>query len=66
MSFIGIAFGANVSCIVSNDFSDFRSFLFFSNNSVINADVHVNVDNYLNLKFYDHDFQSKPESKDVT
>ena len=66
MNFIGIAFGANVSCIVSNDFSDFRSFLFFSNNSVINVDVHVNVDNYLNLKFYDHDFQSKPESKDVT
>ena len=40
------------------------SFLIFSNNSVVNVDVHVNVnvDNYLNRKFYDHDFQSKPES----
>ena len=41
-----------------------RSFLIFSNNSVVNVDVYVNVnvDNYLNSKFYDHDFQSKPES----
>ena len=51
-------------CIVSDDFNDFRSFLIFSNNSVVNVDVHVNVnvDDYLNSKFYDHDFQSKPES----
>ena len=41
-----------------------RSFLIFSNNSVVNVDVYVNVnvDNYLNSKFYDHDFQLKPES----
>ena len=62
MSCIGIALDANASCIVSDDFNDFRSFLIFSNNSVVNVDVHVNVDNYLNSKFYDHDFQSKPES----
>ena len=49
-------------CIVSDDFNDFRSLLIFSNNSIVNVDVHVNVDNYLNRKFYDHDFQSKAES----
>ena len=61
---IGIACDANASCIVSDDFNYFRSFLIFSNNSVVNVDVHVNVnvDNYLNRKFYYHDFQSKPES----
>ena len=26
------------------------------------VDVHVNVDDYLNYKFYGHDFQSKPSS----
>ena len=64
MSCIGIALDANASCIVSDDFNDFRLFLIFSNNSVVNVDVHVNVnvDNYLNSKFHDHDFQSKPES----
>ena len=64
MSFIGIALDANASCIVSDDFNNFRSFLIFSDNSVVNVDVHVNVniDNYLNSKFYDHEFQSKPES----
>ena len=40
---------------------NFRS-LFFSNNSVVNFDVHDHVDSYLNRKFYDHNFQSKPES----
>ena len=61
---IGIACDANASCIVSDDFNLLRSFLIFSNNSVVNVDVHVNVNvgNYLNTKFYDHDFQSKPES----
>ena len=34
----------------------------FFNNSVVNFDVHVNVDNYVKRKFYDHNFQSKPES----
>ena len=50
--------------VVSDDFYDFRSFLIFSNNLVANIDVHVNVNvgNYLNSTFYDHDFQSKPES----
>ena len=64
MSCIGIALDAYASCIVSDNFNDFRSFLIFSNNSVVNVDVHVNVnvDDYLNSKFYDHDFQSKPES----
>ena len=46
----------------SDDFNDFRSFLTFSNNSVVNINVHVNVDNYFNRKFYDHDFHSKSES----
>ena len=62
MSCIGRAFDINVSCIVNDDFNDFRSFLIFSNNSVVNVDIHVNVENYLNRKFYDHNFQSKPES----
>ena len=35
MSCIGIAFDVNASCIVSDDFNDFRSFLIFSNNSVL-------------------------------
>ena len=62
MSCIGSAFDVNISCIVNNDFNDFRSFLIFSNNSVVNIDVQVNVDDYLNCSFYDHNFQSKPES----
>ena len=63
-SCIGIALDANASCIVSDDFNDFRSFLIFPNNLVVNVDVDVNVsvNNYVNSKFYDHDFQSKPES----
>ena len=48
------------------DFNNFRSFLSFCNNSIVNVDVRVNVDNYLNCKFYDHDFQSKPESNSKT
>ena len=48
---IGIVCDANASCIVSDDFNYFRSFLIFSNNSVVNVDVHVNVDDYLNRKF---------------
>ena len=47
MSCIGIAFDVNPSCIVSDDFNEFRSFLIFSNNSVVNVDLHVNVDDYL-------------------
>ena len=62
MSCIGSAFDVHVSCIVNGDFNEFRSFLIFSNNSVVNVGVHVNVDNYFNRKFYDHNFQSKPES----
>ena len=64
MSCIGIVLDANASCIVCDDFNDFRSFLIFSNNSFVNvhAYVNVNVGNYLNSKFYYHDFQSKPES----
>ena len=62
MSCIDIALDANASCIVM--ILTTLSFLIFSNNSVVNVDIHVNVnvDNYLNSKFYDHDFQSKPES----
>ena len=60
---------SNMSCIVSDDFNDFRSFIIFSNNPVAIVDVHVNVNvvNYLNSKNYDHDFQSKREcnSKNV-
>ena len=62
LSCIGSAFDVHVSCIVNDDFNDFRSFLIFSNNSVVNVDVHVNVDNYVNRKFCDCNFQSKPES----
>ena len=62
MSCIDSVFYVNVNCIVNGDFNDFRSFLIFSNNSVANVDVHFKVDNYLNRKFYDHNFQSKPES----
>ena len=62
MSCVGSAFDLNVSFIVNDDFNDIRSFFIFSNNSVVNADVHVNVDNYLNRKFYEHNIQSKPES----
>ena len=62
MSCIGSSFDVNVTCIVNYDFNEFRSFLIFSNNSVVNVDVHVNVDNYLNRKCYDHNCQSKPES----
>ena len=62
MSCIGIAFDVNASCIVSDDFNDFRWFLIFSDSSVFNADVYVNPGGYLNSKFYDHDFQSKPGS----
>ena len=61
MSRIGSVFDVKVSCIVDDDFNDFRSFLFYSNNSVY-VDVHVNFDNYLNRNFYDHNFQSKPGS----
>ena len=73
MSCIGSVFDDNVSFIVNDDFNDFRpflnddfndfrSFLNFSNNSVVNVDAHFKVDNYLNRKFYGHNFQSKPES----
>ena len=62
MGCIGSAFDVHVSCIVNDDFNDFRSFLIFSNNLVVNVNLHVNVDNYLNLKFYDYNFQPKPES----
>ena len=62
MSCIGSDFDGHVSCIVNDDFNDFRSFLIFSKNSVVNVDVHVNVDSHLNRKFYVHNFQSKPES----
>ena len=58
----GSGFGVNVSCIVNGDFTNSRSFLIFSNNSVVNGDAYVNVENYLNHKFHDHNFQSKPES----
>ena len=56
MNCVGIAFDVNASGIVSDDFNEFRSFLIFSNSSVVNVDLHFNVDNYLNRKFYDHDF----------
>ena len=62
MGCIGSAFDVHVSCIVNDDFNDFRSFLIFSNNLFANVEIHVNVDNYLNLKFYDYNFQPKPES----
>ena len=73
MSCIDGVFDDNVSFIVNDDFNDFRLslnddfndfrlFLIFSNNSVVDADAHFKVDNYLNRKFYGHNFQSKPES----
>ena len=57
---IGSVFDVSVSCIANDDFNEFRPFLIFSNNPGV--DVDVNVDNYLCSKFYDHNFQSKPES----
>ena len=60
MNCIGSAFDVHVSCIANDDLNNFRSFIIFSNNSVVNVDVHVNVDNYLNRRFYDHNFQLKP------
>ena len=63
MSCNGSVFDVNVSFIVNDDFNDFRSFLIFCNYSLVNVDVHVKVNNYLNRKFYDHNFQSKPVSK---
>ena len=45
MGCIGSVFDVNVSCIGNDDFKGFRSFLIFSNNSVVDADVHVNVGN---------------------
>ena len=53
MSRVGSVFDINVSYIVNDDFNDFRSFLIVSNNPV-HGDVHVNADNYLNCKFYNH------------
>ena len=47
MSCISSVFDVNVSCIVNDDFNNFRSFLFFSNNSVVDVDVDVHVDNYI-------------------
>ena len=61
MSPIGSVFDVNVSYIVNDGFDDFRSLLIVCNNPV-HVDVHVNVGNYLNRKFYDHIFQSKPVS----
>ena len=62
LSCIVSAFYVNVTCLVNNDFNDLMSFLIFSNNAVINVDAHVKVDNYLDRKFYDHNFKPKPES----
>ena len=47
MSCISSVFDVNVSCIVNDDFNNFRSFLIFSNNSVVDVDVDVHVDNYI-------------------
>ena len=55
MSRIGSAFDVNVSHIATDDFNNFKSFLYFSNHSV-HVDVHVNVDDYLNRKLYDYNF----------
>ena len=46
---------------VNFDFNNFRSFLIFSNNSVY-FHVYVNVENNINQRFYNNDFNSKPES----
>ena len=62
MNGIGSVFDVNVSCFVNDDFNNFRSFLIFSNNSVVDVDVDFNVENYLNLKFYDQFFQSNSGS----
>ena len=45
MSCIGSAFDVNVSYIANDDFKDFKSFLIFSNNSVVNVYAQVNVGN---------------------
>ena len=73
MSCIGSVFDDNVSFIVSDnfnnfrpfsndDFRNFRLFLIFSNNSVVNVNAHFKFDNYVSRKFYGDSFQSKPES----
>ena len=61
MSLISSAFDVNVTYIVNDGFKDFRSFLIVSDNPD-HVDVQVNVDNYWNCKFYNHNFQSKSES----
>ena len=63
MSRFSCVFNNNVMCLASDDFSDVRSFLFFSNN-LVHVHVHVNVANYLNRNIYDQNFKtwSKPES----
>ena len=55
MSLLGSVFDVNVSCIVSCDFNNYRSFLIFLR-------THFMLMLTLNCKFYDHNFHSKPES----
>ena len=43
------------------DFNNFRPFLIPSNHSVY-FHVYVNVENNINQRFYNNDFNSKPES----
>ena len=52
---VGTVFGINVSYIVNDDFSDFTSFLIVFNNPD-HVEVQVNVNNYLDRKFYNKIF----------
>ena len=61
ISLFSSVFDVDACYIVNDNFNDFNSFFIFSNNSV-HVDVHVNVDNFLNRKFFNRNFQSKLES----
>lgn len=61
MSCFSSVFDVNVGYIENDNFNKFRPFSIFSNISVC-VGIHVNVDNYLNHKFYIQNLQSKSES----
>ena len=61
ISLFSSVFDVDACYIVNDNFNDFNSFFIFSNNSV-HVDVHVNVDNFLNRKIFNRNFQSKLES----
>ena len=61
MSCCSSVFDVNVGYIENDNFNKFRSFSIFPNISV-HVGIHINVDNYLNHKFYIQNLQSKSEN----